>query len=297
MDVTKPLIIEAAINGGTGKSRNPNVPITPNEIDDEARRCIDAGAAIIHSHIDDIRLGGEAAAARYLEGWQNVRHDRPDALIYPTLSMAEGGGVSLSHVPFLAKAGIRMAAFDPGSTNFAEPGADDLPGGRQFVYANSYGAIADAFALMSEAGVAPSLAIYEPGFLRATLAFHRAGKLPRGSFTKLYFGGEYNMLTAQRSNLTFGLPPTEKALDAYLEMLDGSGLEWAVTVMGGDISATPLVRLAIERGGHVRVGLEDFAGERQPGNVELVEAVAMVAREMGRPLATCTQAAEILGVP
>jgi len=37
---------------------------------------------------------------------------------------------------------------------------------------------------------------------------------------KLYFGGDHSYLDGRRG-VSFGLPPTAKALDAYLEMLDG----------------------------------------------------------------------------
>src|SRR5215472_9351653 len=58
-----PVIIEAAINGATTKERNPNVPRTPDEIATDALAAIEAGAAVIHNHID---LGGlsEAGAGR-----------------------------------------------------------------------------------------------------------------------------------------------------------------------------------------------------------------------------------------
>ncbi len=48
-----PLIIEAAINGGTPKERNPNVPRTPAEIAEDGLRCLEAGASIIHNHNDE----------------------------------------------------------------------------------------------------------------------------------------------------------------------------------------------------------------------------------------------------
>jgi 3-keto-5-aminohexanoate cleavage enzyme len=287
-----PLIIEVAINGETSREKNPHVPRLPREIDREIRACLDAGAAIVHNHIEDIRLSGESAAERYLEGWRDVMRDRPDAIIYPTVSLADGK--LLDHVPTLARAGIRIVALDPGSTNLVGGDADDLPDGKGFVYANDYGSIRRAFALMEEQGVAPSLGIYEPSFLRATLAFHRAGRLPRGALVKFYFGGRYNLMTRQPSNLTFGLPPTAKALDAYLEMLEGSGLPWGVAVPGGCVTKTGLSRLAIERGGHVRVGLEDYMGENQPTNSALIAQVVAIARESGRPIATPKQAAEIL---
>jgi len=97
--------------------------------------------------------------------------------------------------------------------------------------------------------------------------------------------------------VTFGLPPTRTALDAYLEMLDGSALAWAASVLGGSVADTGLARAAIERGGHVRVGLEDYCGEDQPTNADLVTEVVEIARAVGRPIATSDEAARILDLP
>jgi uncharacterized protein (DUF849 family) len=95
----------------------------------------------------------------------------------------------------------------------------------------------------------------------------------------------------------FGLPPTRRSLDAYLAMLEGHDLPWAVAVIGGDVVESGLARLALERGGHVRVGLEDYAGPRTPSNAELVREVVSLAAAVGRPVATTAEAAHILGLP
>jgi uncharacterized protein (DUF849 family) len=62
--------------------------------------------------------------------------------------------------------------------------------------------------------------------------------------------------------------------------------------------ATPIARLAVELGGHLHVGLEEYYdAERSPTNEELVsEAAALVAR-VGRPLADSAAAARILDLP
>lgn len=292
-----PLMIEAALNGATPKARNPHVPKTPEEIAADALACLEAGAAIIHTHIDGYETTGDAAVDRYMEGWTPVMAARPDAILYATIAGGRTVQDRFDHYRALAGHGMRMGAFDPGSVNLATHGDDGLPGRGQFVYSTSYKDIGYLVPLLDEARLGPSIAIYEPGFLRATLAYHRAGKLPRGAFVKFYFGGDYNMIDGQRSNITFGLPPTTKALEAYLEMIEGCDLPWAVTVMGGDVTETGLTRLAIEKGGHVRVGLEDFAGERQPSNAELVAEVVAIAREIGRPIATTAQTAELLALP
>jgi 3-keto-5-aminohexanoate cleavage enzyme len=104
---------------------------------------------------------------------------------------------------------------------------------------------------------------------------------------KLYFGGE----------LEFGLRPTATALEAYLELLEPSGLPWSVAVLGGDVVGCGLAELAIRRGGHVRVGLEDYAGPGEPSNLDLLRAAVALVEHLGRAPATITQARQILGVP
>src|SRR5207237_1394730 len=98
------------------------------------------------------------------------------------------------------------------------------------------------------------------------------------------------------AGVTFGLPPTAPSLEAYLAMLEGCDLPWSVAVLGGDVVASGLARLALERGGHLRVGLEDHAGPRRPTNEELVREAAALVRATGRRVATCAEAARILGL-
>ncbi len=293
-----PVIIEAAINGITNKARNPHVPCLPEEITADALACLEAGAAIVHNHVD-VMSGADAVAARQLEGWRPVLAARPDAILYPTVGF--GGDVvqRYAHIPLLAEAvAMRMSVFDPGSVNLGGVADDGLPGGvLDFVYVNSFGDIRHMAALCEQHRLGPSISIFEPGFLRATVAYHRAGRLPAGAFVKFYFGGDADYLSGAGGGVGFGLPPTRAALTAYLEMLEGCDLPWAVAVIGGDVIASGLARRALERGGHLRVGLEDYAGPRQPRNAELVREAVALAREVGRPVASCREAAALLELP
>lgn len=291
-----PLIIEAALNGGTPKSRNPNVPVTPEDIAAGALAAMEAGAAIVHTHIERFDMTGDAAVARYMEGYAPVLAARPDAILWGTVAAGKGVDARFGHYAGLAAAGVRMGAFDPGSVNLGSQGADGLPG-MSIVYSTSFKEIAWLAALHDEAKLGPGIAIYEPGWLRTVLAYEKAGRLPAGAFVKLYFNGRYNFIDGKRSNIAFGLPPTAKALEAYLELLEGSALPWAVAAIGDCVIDTGIAELAIARGGHVRVGLEDFGGERRPTNVELIEEVAALAKAAGRRVATPAEAAAILGLP
>ncbi|MEO8603262.1 MAG: 3-keto-5-aminohexanoate cleavage protein [bacterium] len=293
-----PVIIEAAINGIPNKARNPHVPCAPQEIAADALACLAAGAAIVHNHVDQIG-DGAAAAARYLEGWRPVLAARPDAILYPTVGFGADVQDRYAHIPLLAAAcDMRQSLFDPGSVNLGGVGADGLPGGAvDFVYANTFNDVRHMAALCDAHRLGPSIAIFEPGFLRVVLAYHRAGRLPRGAFVKLYFGGDFDYLGGAEKGVSFGLPPTRAALDAYLEMLGGCDVPWAVAVIGGDVIGSGLARLALERGGHLRVGLEDYAGARQPTNAELVGEATALARAVGREVASAAVAARLLDLP
>lgn len=285
-----PVVIECAINGVTSKAANPHVPVEPSEIATDALACIAAGAAIIHNHIDLYGVSVERAVERYLEGWRPILEARPDALLYPTIHFEQGFSISYEHLIPLATAGMRVGLTDPGSVNLGGVDAG-IPTG-DLVYRNSFQTIGRAFDICREAKLGPSLAIYEPGFLRAALAWWRAGRLPRGAMVKLYFSTENGYLGAP-----FGLPPTERALDAYLELLDGCDLPWAVSIVGGDLCAHPIAELALARGGHLHLGLEFYRGDRTPTNVELVTEAVALCRRAGRAVAAPDQAAEILGLP
>jgi uncharacterized protein (DUF849 family) len=286
--MAEPVIIEAAINGVTSKTLNPSTPKEPAEIAEDALRCFAAGAAVVHNHIDSFALDGTASAERYLEGWRPALAERPDALFYPTANALADIEASYAHIAPLAESGLmRLSLCDPGSVNLGGLGPDGLPASG-IVYANSFDDVAHQFGLCTRYGLGPSIAIYEPGFLRCVLAWWRAGRLPPGAMVKFYFGGDEGFLSG------FGFRPTPTALDAYLELLGDCPVPWAVAVLGGNVLDSGIARTALERGGHVRVGLEDYAGPTQPTNEELVRSAVEVANDVGRPVATPDEAANIL---
>ena len=289
-DAPTTVIIECAVNGTRTKTDHPAVPTTPEEVTADALACLDAGAAIVHHHVDRFGVPVDEAVDRYLEAWRPLWAERPDALVYPTVHLGDDG-ISYDHLEPLAGHGLRIGLCDPGSVNLGPVDDDGVPLGG-FVYANSFATIDTALRTCADHHLGPALAIYEPGFLRAALAWWRAGRLPRGSMFKLYLATERGYLGAP-----FGLPPTRTALDAYLEVLGDCDVPWAVSVVGGDLVASDVARYALELGGHLHLGLEFFAGDRSPTNEELVtEAVALCA-SVGRPVATPHVAAALLDLP
>jgi 3-keto-5-aminohexanoate cleavage enzyme len=291
---TTPVIVELALNGATSRSANPHVPRTPGEIADVALDGIERGAAIVHNHNDEpmFTVDGVHAVEPYLAAWRPVLDAHPGALLYPTMA-AGARGIPVqrrwAHVEELARRRMGgLSLVDPGSVNLGltadgaiAEGAADEP------YQNSLADTEYMFARCAQLGAAPSISIFEPGFLRTAMTLHRHGRVPPGAMVKLYFGGV----------LEFGLPPTAAALEAYLELLEPSGLPWSVAVLGGDVVGCGLAERAIRRGGHVRVGLEDHAGPAVPSNADLLDEVVELIDRLGLRPATCGEARGLLGVP
>ncbi len=301
--MSKPVVIEAAINGATPQARNPHSPRSVAEIAADAVRALDAGAAIVHNHNDDAVVHSQPRTTAgwhdpqpYIDAWREVLAQRSDAILYPT--MGSGGrdseiAVRYSHLPALNEAGVLgQGLIDPGCVGLGPADEHGLPAPTDNVYINTYRDARYMFETCQRMGRGASISIFEPGFLRVVLAYHARGLVPQGSLVKLYFGG------MERGPLGFGMFPTEPCLDAYLSMLEGTGLEWSVAILGGDCVGSGFARLALERGGHLRVGLEDFyQGARTPTNTELLEEAVSLCDEVGRPVATPSEARALLGLP
>src|SRR4029079_14443531 len=92
-------------------------------------------------------------------------------------------------------------------------------------------------------------------FVRGVVSSHRAGPRPAATLLKFYFS-EGGYLGGGQP--LWGAPPITEALDLYLAMLGDADIPWAVAVLGGSLLGTPIARASVERGGHLRIGLEDW---------------------------------------
>lgn len=270
--------IEASINGPWGRQAQPNIPVAVDEIVAEGVACVEAGAAIIHLHAYDTDTGQQRDDAELYAAIIHGIRSRVDAIVYPTVPfLPDADGAAplapaerFAHLDTLGRAGLlEWAAIDPGSCNITrwDQIQSDAHG---FVYQNSEAHIRHALGLAQRHGFHPSYAIYEPGFLRlgAALAWREGAPLPVYRF----------MFT---SDYSFGFPPEDFAMTAYLHLLDrlAPGAPWMVAGLGVDV--LPLIPRAVMEGGHVRVGLEDLPLGSSARNVELVQAAVQRVRNMG----------------
>jgi uncharacterized protein (DUF849 family) len=219
--MVEPVILELAVNGATPRHRNRHVPRTPAEITEAALAGIESGASIVHNHNDEpmFTADGVHAVEPYLAAWRPVLERHPDALLYPTMA-AGARGIPVArrwaHVEELARRGMGgMTLVDPGSVNLGLTSAGAVAADAAVgPYANPLADVEYMFARSGELG-ASCISVFEPGFLRTTLAWQRGGRLPPGAMVKLYFGGE----------LEFGLRPTVTALEDYAGPGEPSNLD------------------------------------------------------------------------
>jgi len=258
--------IEAALNGPWSRARQPGAPDTVEAIVAEGIACTRAGACIIHTHAYD---GGGPQTfdwrvyARIIEG---IRA-KVDVPVYPSIPMAEGDApeVRFAHVEALGERGLlEFAVVDPGSVNFTLLKAAQEPAP---TYLNPEAHVRHGLGQAKRFGFHPAYAIYEPGFTRAGAALAAAIGVKTPVYRFMF-----------SDTFAFGFPPRPWSLAAHCAMLDEAapGAPWMIAGLGVDIR--PLIADAVQRGGHVRVGLEDARFGLAATNVALVEEAVRLVR-------------------
>lgn len=262
-----------------------------------ARASLDAGASIIHHH-QDIDLPMIDQVAQVVRINREILSTHPHALIYPAPLLTGTTHEEVhQHYPALAEAGsLTMIAVELGKTVFAVMDDTGLPS-NSWVNGQTYAEAHDLVMFANTHQVPLALGIYTPAMCYWIRAYSERGLLPKGTIVKIWFGGRYKVWTNREPTVRNALAPTVKALDAYLEALEGVDLPWLIATQGDNVLETPVARYALEKGGHIRVGEEDVSGTTDLSNRELVEAVIAMARSVGRPVASGAQARRVLGVP
>jgi uncharacterized protein (DUF849 family) len=283
------VIIESAINGNALRKLNPHIPYTPEEIANDAIDTCKAGAALIHFHVRDPETGKWVQDLPYYAEVYRRTRAASKALLWPTFPTDGAGQKRFSHFIELSKDPATkpdLGAGDMGSVNLVSYNRQTKKiQDENFIYCNSYTTIRYFLENSRELGLRPTLQIFDASFLRAALVFLEQGVLTEPLLLKFYLGGP---------ELPFGLPPTLKSLEAYLDMLKGVRVNWFGATLGGD--NLPLVPVIVSLGGHVRIGLEDYqyAREGQLTNPQIVERAVTTIRAMGHEVATPDEARKIL---
>jgi uncharacterized protein (DUF849 family) len=296
-----PVVLECAITGGTTKAKNPLVAETPSEQAAEIIRCLDAGATMVHTHSNQPNEDPKKAAQPYMEAYRPVWKKHPHAILYATANFDTKvynrtrrpwpGKVQCGHQRLLAEAGLaNMVLFDTGVVPLAFYDKQGVPGPDSAFFWYGFWPDDVRYILQTckDLGTGASISVFEPGWMKNVVAMARAGTLPRGSKLNIYFAGD---------SFAGMAPPIPEALDLYLKMIEGMDLKWSVGYVGGNKSVmdTPMARLALERGGSFRVGLEDWMNG--PSNVDQIKRAKEMINAVGRRVVTGTEAIKYLDIP
>ena len=269
--MTDPLIITAALVGAELTRQNtPFLPLTPEEIADEACAAYEAGAAVVHLHGRAKDGSPTQDVNSYREIIEAVSARVPEIII----QVSTGGAVGMTVEERLQPLALQpeMASLTTGTVNFGEEVFyNDMPMVREFAKQ------------MQARGIRPELEIFDSGMIASTMRLLKEGLISE----PLHF------------NLVLGVPGgaagTIKNLMHMVECLP-AGSTWTVSGIGA--TQLPLTTAAILLGGHVRIGLEDniyySRGVLSEGNAPLVARAARISKELGRPLATSEEARRIL---
>jgi 3-keto-5-aminohexanoate cleavage enzyme len=269
------LIINAALTGMVPRrGDNAHVPLTQEEIVADARRCVDAGASILHLHVR--YPDGSPAYELSLNDalFRAVRAACPDVIISGstsgrTVQEVEQRGAVLDAYP-------DMASLTLGSMNFPTQASVSPPH-----------VIRALARMMKERGIMPELELFDLGMADFSHVLLEKGEISVPGYANILLGS----LGTASANV-WNLAAIVRALPA--------GIMWAAAGIGR--FQFPMNSLAIAIGGHVRVGLEDNlwmdgATKSDPAsNLRLIERVVTLAHANGRTVASPSEARTMIGL-
>lgn len=271
------LIITVAVSGSAPmREQNPNVPYSPAEIAAEALRSWRAGAAIVHIHVRDPETGLPAFERHLFEEVVHRIRAESDMLINLTTSAFNLTGPDVGRRRLMpVSLAPDLCSLDVGSINFR--------GGRVFVNPPDW--VESAVQEMKAAGVKPEMEVFDTGHLRQALDIVHRELVEPPPYFQICLG------------VPWGIEATPEAL-LFMKNRLPRGSQWSVLAAGP--AQLPLTTHGMLMGGHVRVGFEDniylAKGVKAESNAQFVERTVNLAKILGRVVATCAEAREILGI-
>lgn len=281
-------VITCALTGVLTDPDVHHVPVTPEQMAKEARRARDAGASIVHCHFRQQEPG-----KGHLPSWDPkvaadvcaaIKAECPDLLI--NMSTGVFGPDISGPVACLERVKPEMAALNSGSLNYLKLRENNEWAWPPLLFDNPVEKVEAFAAVMKKHQIVPECECFDTGILRSVALFARRGTVPNPPNVSLVMG------------VASGMPNKASWLPMLTEeMLPGT--HWQVIGIGRQ-EVWALHRAAARLGGDLRTGLEDTFylpdGAKAKSNGQLIEAIATIAQEEGRTIASPAEARKILGV-
>lgn len=266
----KALIITSALVGAElDRNVQPNLPLSPVEIAQSGIEAVKAGASMLHLHVRDQKGNPTCSVKVFEEVMGLIRKE-----INPVIQTSTGGAIGDSEEDRLRVLESKpdMASLSMGSINFGND-----------VFLNPCPFIEKLAKAMLEKNIKPELEIFDVAMMETGLKFLEKGWIRSPAHFQFVLG------------VPGALAATEKNLKFLVEALPKDAT-WSVAAIGR--YQFPMMELAIQWGGHCRVGFEDNIylekGLLAKTNAELVAKVVKLAEKYKRPVASVQQTRKIL---
>jgi 3-keto-5-aminohexanoate cleavage enzyme len=270
----RPYLITAAMVGAeTTRAQTPYLPLSAEEIGEEAARCRQAGAAMVHVHVRKPDGSPSQDTELFRAAVREIRK-RSDILVQTSTGGAVGMGVDERCGPLRLTGADRpdMATLTTGSVNFG----DEL-------FSNPRPLVREIARRIRALGIRPEIECFDVGMVEEAEALAKEGLVDLPAHYDFVLG------------VPGALGASERALDFLIASLPPGS---TFTVAGVGRHQLPMAELAAKKGGNARVGLEDniylSKGVLAKGSWELVAEAVKRARASGREMATPAQARELL---
>jgi uncharacterized protein (DUF849 family) len=294
--------VTAALTGAIHTpTMSPYLPITPDQLAEEARRAREAGAAVVHVHGRDPQTGRPSADSQVFGEILSKIKNKCDAVICTTTGGGFGMGVE-ERVKVVKTYSPELASLNAGSLNFAlhpvlekmkdfkyDWEAQYLAMSEDFIFPNTFKTLREFSAHFSQEGTKPELEVYDAGMLNNIAFLLSRGMIKKPVYIQFVLGILGGM-QATVNNLVF--------LHNSAREILGADFVWSVCAAGK--SQFKMCNAALLMGGFTRVGLEDNLylekGELAKSSAEQVEKIIRIAREHGLEPATPEEARAILNL-
>ncbi len=266
-------IITAALTGAvTPKDINPSIPLTPEEIAEDAYACWKSGAAVVHIHMRDDRGLGTMDKERFRKTAALIK-SKCNAVINMTTS-GDNRATDEERMAHIAELKPEMASFDAGSFNWMPMG----------IFMNSPQFLEKLARTMLDCEVKPEIEVFDMGMIGVAEYYIKKGLIKTPPHFQICLG----VLGAAMG--------TVENLIHMRNLLPGDAT-WSAFAVGKN--HLPVLYTTVALDGHIRVGLEDnvyYSKGRLSSNVELVERAVRIVKEAGKVPATPDEAREILNL-
>lgn len=273
--MTNPCIICVAITGSLPtKDNNPSVPISVSEQIESAQEAFEAGASIAHCHVRDDAGRPTSDPERFARLKEGLENHCPGMIVQLSTGGRSGAGKDRGGMLSLSP---DMASLSVGSNNFPTR-----------VYENSPDLVDWLASEMIAHDVKPEIEAFDLGHIVQATRMAADGRLKGPLYVQFVMGVKNSM------------PADEPIFDFYIETLKrlAPNAQWCAAGIGP--AQLTINEWSISKGGHTRTGLEDNVrldrDTLAPSNAALVQRAVDLCEKYERPVATWSQARNILGL-